>query len=204
MSCERKYRTTIADLYSEDILIAKFLRFIIPFLIALLIEIGMQIYTHVDITFLSSLHLLFVGGKGPGSYYIPLMIQLIFVFPLIFWIMRQGALKGLIIVGITNLVYEIMVHSYGMGHGCYRLLIFRYLLMIAFGCYLYINRDKNQNKAALLIMLFYWYCLYRNYKIYSVPAYIIYVLDGYVDDDGVLDISVDIFGFQIISGGSCK
>lgn len=153
MSCERKYQTSIADLYAWDILIGKFLRFTLPFLVALIVEIGFQIFNHTDISLSSVVHLYLVGGKGPGSYYYPLMIQLIFIFPALYWLMRRGSIRGLIIIGVANLTYEIMIHAYGMGAACYRLLVFRYLLMLGFGCYLYINKDEKQNKIALLIMI---------------------------------------------------
>lgn len=153
LSGEKKYQTGLADLYALEVLFARYMRFTIPFLIALTVEIIFQIINQADVTFASSVHLYLVGGKGPGSYYYPLMIQLIFVFPLIYWIMKRGPIKGLIIVGVLNLSYEIMIHAYGMSWDCYRLLIFRYLLLIGFGCYLYLMKDKRLKLSVLLIMM---------------------------------------------------
>lgn len=83
------------------------------------------------------------GGFGPGSYYYPIMIQFIFVFPLIYFVVKRYNTFGLFLCGFTNAAYELMKWGYSMNEGCYRLLLFRYILLIAFGVYLYENRGAK-------------------------------------------------------------
>ena len=92
------------------------------------------------------------GGFGPGSYYYPIMIQFIFYFPVIYAIVRRYNFSGVIICGLINFIYEILKYAYEMNAGCYRLLLFSYTLLIAYGCYLALYDYKNHG---LLIMFSY-------------------------------------------------
>ena len=76
------------------------------------------------------------GGWGPGSYYYPLMIQFVFVFPIIYFVIKENSRRGLVICLVVNILYEILKWAYEMNIECYRLLLFRYIFIIAFGCYL--------------------------------------------------------------------
>lgn len=74
------------------------------------------------------------GTVGKGSYYYPVMMQLIFVFPLIYFMIEKKE-TGLFIAFITNAVYELIIWAYGIPTGSYRLLMFRYVFLIASGVY---------------------------------------------------------------------
>jgi len=43
-------------------------------------------------------------------------------------------------------MFEVLKRAYGMPEGEYRLLIFRYILLVSFGCWLYLNRGKRLKK----------------------------------------------------------
>ncbi len=75
------------------------------------------------------------GGYGPGSYYYPMLLQLIFVFPVIYSIIQSKGKVGLWICFGINIIYELLVNVYGMSEQCYRLLILRYFFLIALGTY---------------------------------------------------------------------
>ena len=135
----------------------KIIRYSIPFIIAFCIEeIPVFLYDKkalsLDIVF--SLLLTFLqGGSGPGSYYYPIMIQFVFLFPIIFFILKKYKFKGVVICGIVNAVYELLKRAYGMNEGYYRLLLFRYILLIAIGCYLTSDDFRINIKAAFLSCL---------------------------------------------------
>lgn len=95
----------------------------------------------------------FYGGFGPGSYYYPVMIQLVFVFPIIYFIVKRHKHKGVILCGFFNIFYEVLVRCYGMNEECYRLLIFRYTLLIAYGCYL-ATHDRLSHKICKIVCFF--------------------------------------------------
>lgn len=55
--------------------------------------------------------------------------------------------------GLINFIFELLKTAYGMDSGCYRLLIFRYTLVIGFGCYLAISEEKKTSwRQDILLM----------------------------------------------------
>lgn len=117
------------------------LRFGIPIIIVICIEISAGILTFEDKFDL--IGFLFNGGTGPGSYYFPIMVQLIFYFPLLFAIIKANSrFVGLSICFLINLVFEIWTLIVGLDVSVYRLLIFRYTFLISCGVYFYFENKK--------------------------------------------------------------
>ncbi|MBQ2806969.1 MAG: acyltransferase [Clostridia bacterium] len=152
-SYERSQLRTLGDAYSLRQLTRRVARYAVPFLMAFALEYAVAlIYARVTgNTFEWLSHpvrtLLTGGALGAGSYYTPLMMQLIFVFPLIYFLIKRTNTQGLLICGALNLAYEVLQSSFGVPVEVYRLLLFRYLLLIAFGAYLYQNREKKLSPA---------------------------------------------------------
>ena len=122
-------------------IISKSLRFIIPFLIAYFIEV--IVYTIFKTKSPLELFVTLIrGGFGPGSYYTPVMLQFIFIFPIIYFIIKKYDFQGLLLCGAANLFFEFIKKVYGMPTHEYRLLVLRYVLLIASGCYLAIGKKK--------------------------------------------------------------
>ena len=142
---------TIDKVYTVDFFFGKVIRYTVPFTIAFLIEeiifkaVGASSHSIKQIiyAFLS-------GGYGPGSYYYPIMVQFIFYFPIIYAIIRKYERNGLVLCGFINLIFEVLKWAYFMNEECYRLLIFRYTLVIAYGCYLAINPHKRDRKLSII------------------------------------------------------
>lgn len=62
--------------------------------------------------------------------------------------------------GGVNLLYELLAKAYAMGNSCYRLLIFRYLLLIAMGVYVNVfgfNIKRSIEISALFLSTVYIY-----------------------------------------------
>lgn len=100
------------------------------------------------------------GGIGAGSYYYPIMIQFIFIFPVIFFIVRKYRFKGLLLCLAMNAVYELLHWAYGMNEGCYRLIGLRYIFVIAFGVFLHYKEGCDEVSM-------------KQYKTFLVLAFII-------------------------------
>ncbi len=140
------------DMYAGKDLFIKCLRFIIPFTIAFIAEQILfrvfDIYTVGIVTY--GLRALFFdylrGGIGMGSYYFPLMIQFIFFFPLIYSYVQRKGFKAVTNMFIVNIVYEILKQVLWMEEYQYRLLIFRYMFIIAFGCYTCLCKKEEEDK----------------------------------------------------------
>lgn len=124
---------SLSDAYRPKFLIDKMIRYTIPYTVAWVIEFLW--FWFFDDRVLGWKAFL-VGGYGPGGFYYPIMMQFIFTFPVIFFIIKKYDFYGLLLCGAANCLYEILRYAYGMNGECYRLLIFRYILVIAFGCYL--------------------------------------------------------------------
>lgn len=77
------------------------------------------------------------GTFGKGNYYYPVMMQLLFLFPLIYFVIDKKKTKGLLVSFIANLLYEILSWAYCIPSNSYRVLMFRYLFLIAVGVYAY-------------------------------------------------------------------
>lgn len=100
------------------------------------------------------------GGLGPGSYYYPIMLQFIFLFPIIFFIVKKYRFKGLLICLTMNATYELLHWAYGMNEGCYRLIGLRYIFVIAFGVFLHYKEGCDEVSM-------------KQYKTFLVLAFII-------------------------------
>lgn len=85
----------------------------------------------------------YLGGIGPGSYYFPVMVQFIFLFPLLYFIFNSNKPRvALALCATLNLLYEISVRLYGISDNAYRLISFRYIFLIACGIYLALCKEK--------------------------------------------------------------
>lgn len=131
--------------YSLEIIGSKLIRYTIPFTIAYVIQLSIWILKNKDMTVGAVIKDFIRGGAGPGSYYYPILVQLVFIFPIIFYIVKEYNTKGLCICGFMNIAYEVLQSTYGMTENLYRLLIFRYIFLVAFG--VYISQNKINKKA---------------------------------------------------------
>ena len=140
----------ISEAYKPEFLINKIIRYTCPFVIAYVLEIFIHIFLKDAISIKSILATFLVGGEGPGSYYYPIMIQFIFVYPVIYFIIKKFKYNGVILCGILNFIYELLKSAYGVSLSTYRLLIFRYVLIIAVGCYTTMEKKHLSVKKSVL------------------------------------------------------
>lgn len=152
MSNAKKAEGKLSKMYSWEILKPKLVRFLVPYLLVCIIEIPLRLAYGRDAglarTFLE-------GGYGPGSYYVPVMMQLLLVFPIIYILIAKNAKLGIFLVGSVNLLFEVAVRVFEIEKHDYRLSVGRYLLLVALGCYLYLypkDRIKNWQLATMFVI----------------------------------------------------
>ena len=150
-SFHKSHFNTLGDAYTINSILRRIMKYSIPFIIAFAAE--EIIFTcfgdvHHNIAQIGCSFL--NGGPGPGGYYYPIMIQFIFYFPFIFAIVRKYDFKGVVYCGFINYTYELLRRSYGMNVECYRLLLFRYTLLIAYGCYLAMGTYKRHRLLSII------------------------------------------------------
>lgn len=143
LSFEKKNAFSFGKAYSVREILPKIMRYTIPFAAAWLLE-------RIVLLFGSGWHSLseivmsFVrGGYGPGSYYYPVMMQLVFLFPIIYFVVKKHRGKGIALCGAANFIYEFLRIAYYVNDDCNRLLIFRYIFLISCGCGIALEIGKD-------------------------------------------------------------
>lgn len=174
ISFERRGISSVGQAYQTDYVVDKLLRYTIPFLIIYALELIAFYRLGIVHNLREIIWNFLVGGFGHGSYYYPIMIQFVFVFPLVYFLIQKFEFFGLILSGLLNAFYELLQKSYYVSDKQYRLLLFRYLLLIVFGCYLHLKKGKIRKPigivSALTGIFFIWMYMYRHYT----PHLVIY------------------------------
>lgn len=143
LSLQRRQKG-IFESYRPRPLIRKWSRFIVPFFPVFVFELLYNtIIRHDRLSVLSSVEMFFGGGVGPGSYYFPIMLQVVIILPIIYACIRKLKLIGLLACFAINLIYEILKNIIHMTPDMYRVSSLRYLFIIAYGCYLYIVKGEE-------------------------------------------------------------
>ena len=125
-------------------LIIKWLRFVVPFVPVLLIELCAKVFVlHEKLTGALILKAFAVGGYGPGSYYFPIMLQVVVLLPIIITSVKKFRFKGLLLWLVINVLFEFLKTLTGISGGLYRLLSFRYLFVLSYGVYLYYSFNET-------------------------------------------------------------
>lgn len=135
------------DAYDLVIIANRILRYTIPFLMAYALELVFLNLTGSKIGFIRILTGFFTGGFGPGSYYYPEMIQITFFLPVILFSMKKNPNVGLAFWFLFNAFYEFIKTVVGLDQRIYRLSLFRYTFLVAFGCFMYLKKGQKINKA---------------------------------------------------------
>ena len=147
----------LKDLYNPGRLLAKCVRFLVPYTVYF---VFMQVIFRVTGLYkvgiveygLKALFFDYLRGTaGPGSYYVPLMIEFIFVFPLIYLLVNAKGFKGVLYSFGINVAYEVVKEAFGMGETEYRLLVFRYIFVIACGVFAATHAEELQRSDRKVI-----------------------------------------------------
>ncbi len=94
--------SSLGEAYAPALIADRLLRFTVPFAAAFLLEV---VYIGFDSPLgLKELVRAFLsGGYGPGGYYYPIMLQFVFFYPLIHFIIRKHEFRGWIAKAISSL-----------------------------------------------------------------------------------------------------
>lgn len=153
MSYSRKQFKHLENFYSQADVLKKIIRFSIPPLIVACIQV---LYLLVSNQLKSVWHifeLLFHGGVGLGSYYFPMLLQLILVMPVIYFLVVKYRKKGVWLFFGLNFIYELVQNFWFLGDGAYRVLVFRYLFALACGVYWYVYGIRFTPKVKVLLFV---------------------------------------------------
>lgn len=144
---------SITSYYKVRNLLSKLVRFIVPFIVAYAIECIYYVLFHQQeiLGGIKGCLLIFLqGGIGPGSYYIPIMVQFIVLYPIIFLLLDKYDFIGLLVCAGFNLLFEVIQALTSMNPDVYRLLLLRYTLIIALGSYSFMHKKAYKNWCMIL------------------------------------------------------
>ena len=134
---------TLKDAYRPREILGKWMRFLIPFTVVLIIQILAKVVMGQRLTAIRIIKsFLGSGGLGPGAFYFPIMIQVVIIFPLIWFVIGKYKSYGLSGVFLANILFEIAKTFIGTPESVYRICALRYVFILDYGCYLFICRDK--------------------------------------------------------------
>ena len=138
------------ELYNIKLLLKRFIRIVLPFLIIFLLEFFLL---EGKINSDNFLHFFIRGGIGPGSYYFPVIMQIIFLYPFIYKILYKYKEKGLLALIFIEFLSIFICTKTNFNLKTYRLLAFRYLSLVSFGTYLSLYPPKFSPKKVQLMFL---------------------------------------------------
>ena len=150
-SFKRKNVSTFKQAYALKGIIDKVIRYTVPLVLIYVVEIPLKIWVfQKPLTISEILSQFLIGGWGPGSYYYSYMMQFIFVFPLIYFVIRKWDFAGLLICAAANIFYEVIKVPMGMTGDTFRLIVLRYIFAMALGCYFSMGKFKIKKWMGVL------------------------------------------------------
>lgn len=160
LSADNRQIDKIGDWFRRNNFIDKFTRIFVPYILIFLVEILLFKILGREVSLKEILTVFCTGGWGPGSYYFIVLLQLLFLFPFIFFITKKKC--GWILLILFQIFLEIVTQKLGLPDYYYRLLFFRYLGFVTLGSTLYLHNKKGDraiiskviNNKVLLILLF--------------------------------------------------
>lgn len=136
--------------YEFPILFHRFKRILRPFIYIFIVELILLYYLSSRNFDVKSIIFLFLeGGIGPGSYFVPIIIQNILIIPILYYLALRNPNYMLILAFALSLAFEILLIMLEVPEWLYRLLYVRYLFAGALGVYM--ATSKQQSRLWLII-----------------------------------------------------
>lgn len=144
---------TLRELYDPKRLWRKFLRITIPTVITYALFLILKFAAGKGLSLSEAANCFLLGRVGYGAYYYAVMVQFILIAPVLMHIIRKYESYGVIVAGLCNLFYEICCSCYNLDKRIYRILVFRYIFIIALGIYMHEIRGRKIGGKTLAEML---------------------------------------------------
>ncbi len=133
--------------YNKKVFARKFLRLWIPYTIMQLVWLLDYIWIKNGTVGKKTFFYYISGGMGPGGYYTLCIIQILVVFPILYYLIKKCNIIGLIFIIAVNILYEMLV-KYGWVTASFnRLCCIRLFTGLAFGIIIFLFFDKIKETA---------------------------------------------------------
>lgn len=157
-----KYKN-IMEWYNKKEFCGKFFRIFIPFMVAQIVFNSYYcLHNNVPFTMRMFVNIL-RGGSGPGGYYTSIIMQILVVFPIIYWIIKKSPIIGTLFLIQINIFYEYAVKSGIIGASFNRICFIRLMTGVVLGILLYLFFDKIKNTViptiafSVGLLFLFWY-----------------------------------------------
>lgn len=141
-SYNRRSYDSLNQFYSFSFMYKKMKRVIYPFLLVWLLQIVAQYLFSGGVSIYEIFISLFSGGWGPGSYFVPIIIQATLILPIIYLLCRKSLTDMTILLFVISIGLEFICLFIDITEGIYRLLVIRYLFALTLGVWLALNKSK--------------------------------------------------------------
>ena len=179
LSIYRRGDFSLSYEYSVDKFKKYFQRILIPFSIVWLFEIVVLLITKKP-TLGKIIFSYFAGGIGPGSYFTPIFIQHLILFPIIIWLKNKFSSHNqfimLVAFFLVSVFLEWMCIILIIPEWLYRLLYLRYIFAAVIGSYI-VSHGFSKKTILLVTPLSVIYIMCVSYLKYDFP--IIYSAWGF-------------------------
>lgn len=149
-SFTEKNKENLQDLYNSSYFTARLSRILKPFFIIWLIQIIIELNYTANMNLHWFIKSFLIGGFGPGSYFIPLIIQFVFIVPILFYLAKKSSNVFLIIGLIVSMLLEYLYSISFLKETHYRILFIRYLFAAVLGIW-YIVHPPSKFKNIILV-----------------------------------------------------
>lgn len=141
---------TLKEYFSKQNLSKLYIRILQPFVYLLIIQTLILISTEN----FNIKQIIGSGGYGPGSYYVWIYIQFFILIPIIYplFLKFKGISLLLVFVAISE-IFELIASYLSIPEFLYRLLFFRYFILLYFG-YTLVKHEFILNKTKVILSTF--------------------------------------------------
>lgn len=180
LSADKNNIDSLSQYFTKEELIPKLLRVILPYLVIVLLELLLGIFQEVifntgpfiSFSLKDFIFYFLTGGTTPGSYYILILIQFIFLYPFMFLAFKKLGKNSIILFFLVHLIFDALTTYLPIPAELYRVSIFRYLAFIVMGIALYYSYHtirKYTGWLTILSVIYIWTYAYLGYipKLFS-------------------------------------
>ncbi len=142
LSSEKRGMSSVLEWFETKNFRAKFTRIVGPFLAVFAVEtvfFSGKIAANGPLWWLERF---LGGGIGPGSYYVPVLCQLLICFPFMFLAFKKSPLLCAFALCLLNLVFEAAMGAFSFSIDFYALSFCRYFTFVLMGMFLFFYREK--------------------------------------------------------------
>ncbi|GEK88427.1 Fucose 4-O-acetylase [Alkalibacterium putridalgicola] len=142
----RKGYENLPDILARHYLLNKAERILLPFSVIWLMQVLIQFF-YFDNRNIGELLLRFLeGGYGPGSYFIPLLLQASILIPFIYLILKKQPTKMMILLFFVSLLIDLASFWLNISGSLYRILIIRHLFSVTLGIWYALEKSTIKLK----------------------------------------------------------